>query len=165
MIKIKVTDAHSGFFDRKAIIDAIGRSRAAVMSKIGAKVRSHAQSSLKYDDKSSVAGQPPHVHKKHRITKTSKTTGKTRTRTVSLLRELLEFKWDSTTKSEVIGPAKAHAVKGIDAPHTLEYGGSASIIDFKNKRHNVNIAARPFMSPAFAAEQPGFEALWKDSVK
>jgi len=152
------------FFDREAVIKAIGRARAGVLKKFGLKVRKFAQKSLKYGDKPSSPGSVPTVHKSGFRKHVSKKTGKTRTRSVSWLRDRLLSDYDLTTKSVVVGPMRLDRTIDARAPSSLEYGGQSTIVEFGKKR-TVTIAARPFMGPALKAELPGLPAMWKDSVR
>ncbi len=157
MVSLKLKGGKAGFFDSKEVLAALGRAKAKVFARVGAKVRAAAQKSLVYADGPSAPGKPPHAHKSRTRTRTSKKTGKTRTRSVSFLREFLYFSYDKTTSSVVVGPVKLQSTVDPKALPALEYGGAAVIMD-KGKRVSVNIKARPFMGPAF-------EGMWKDSVR
>lgn len=152
------------FFDSKAVLDAVGKAGVKVLSKYGSLVRKRAQKSLRYADDRSKPGEPPHAHRTRKITRTSKSTGKKRTRSVSFLREFLWFKFDPTTKSVVIGPERLNSTLDPRALPALEYGGPATVKD-RGKTKMVSIKARPFMGPADAAERPGLPAMWKYSVR
>ena len=80
------------FFDRRAVIDRIGRAKAAVLSKAGAFIRRSAKGKIRYAKSVSKPGNPPHAHE-------SKKGGKD-----SPLRELIFFAYDDRTNSVVIGP-------------------------------------------------------------
>lgn len=156
--------ARSNFFDRAKVMNAIGGARLRVLKEYGRRVRKRAQQSLRYGTATSAPGAPPTAHKTGHVTRKSKSTGKTRVRSVSYLREFLFFAYDDATKSVVIGPVRLNSTVSPDALPALEYGGSSVVADH-GKRRSVRIRARPFMRPADAAERPGLPALWKDSVR
>lgn len=160
-IKAKFVD---GFFDRAAVMNAVGAAKVRIFNDYGRAVRAGAQRSLKYADGPSAAGQPPHAHKSRTRTRTSKSTGKTRTRSVSFLREFLFYKYDKSTESVVIGPERLDSTVDPRSLPALEYGGPSTILDH-GKRKNVTIAAHPFMHPAAAAEAPGLPERWRNSVR
>jgi hypothetical protein len=137
--------SRSNFFDRAAVINAVDRTTRQVLSKFGAFVRQRAKTSIRKRKGTSPPGRPPYSH-------------------VGLLRKLIEFGYDADTKSVVIGPKLSSRPTG--APKTLEYGGTATVTDFKTKKsRRVKIAQRPYMGPAFEAEKPGLPAMWANSVR
>lgn len=72
--------------------------------------------------------------------------------------------WDSSTRSEVIGPVALGA--GV-APHALEYGGASVTKIRKNNQtitRVVNIRPHPFMQPALAREAPKFPKLFAGAL-
>lgn len=156
--------AKSNFFDRKSVLDAVGRASVKVFNEFGRAVRKRAQKSLVYADGPSAAGAPPHAHKTGTRRRVSKSTGKVRVRSVSFLREFLFYAYDPSTKSVVIGPAKLNSVVSPDALAALEYGGT-STVKVGGKLKRAPIAAHPFMRPAAEAETPGLPAMWRDSVR
>lgn len=162
MITVKLSK--DNFFDREAVIKAVGRARVKVLSKQGAMVRRTAQLSLVYSDGSAPAGSPPHAHKSRTITRTSKSTGRVRVRSVSFLREFIRFAYDPASENAVIGPERLDSTRFPESLAALEHGGSSTIVD-RGKERRVNIAAHPFMGPALAAEAPKFAAMWADSVR
>ena len=99
------------FFDRRAVIDRIGRAKAAVLSKAGAFIRRSAKGKIRYAKSVSKPGNPPHAHE-------SKKGGKD-----SPLRELIFFAYDDRTNSVVIGPTPFRGTAIV--PRVLELGGSA----------------------------------------
>jgi len=100
------------FFDRRAVVLAVGRANAMVLSKAGAFIRRTAKGSIRYSKNPSRPGQPPHAHR-------SKKGGKN-----SPLRELIFFGFDERTASLVVGPTpfRGRAV----VPRVLELGGTAT---------------------------------------
>jgi len=146
MITIKISKAN--FFDREAVLKAVGRARVKVLSKQGAFVRTRARSSIRKRKRSSTPGSPPSSH-------------------VGLLKTGeagINFAYDHSADSVVIGPSLINRPTG--APETLEHGGDAEIVDRKTgKSHSVHIQPRPYMGPALAAESPKFAAMWANSVR
>ena len=102
MISLDFKTLKGGFFDRKVVLDALDKATYRIFSEFGRKVRKAAQKSLKYGEKASPPGSPPTAHKSRTVTKTSKSTGRVRKRSVSFLREYLYYAFDRTTKSVVI---------------------------------------------------------------
>lgn len=154
----------SGFFDRTAVISAVGHAESKVLNEEGRLVRKEAQASLKYEDGPSRPGQPPHAHRTGQRTTTSKSTGRVRRRAVSFLREFIFYRFDPTTRSVVVGPERLSSTVDPRSLSALEHGGTSTILD-RGQRRTVRIEERPFMGPALASELPGFAGLWKDSVK
>ncbi len=164
MIGLNFKAAKEGFFDRKVVLDALDKPTRDALKEIGRLIRKYAQKSLVYSDKPSLPGQPPHAHKSRTSTRTSKKTGKTRTRSVSFLREFLFFSFDQSTRSVVVGPVKLSSTIDSGALSALEFGGQATI-QVHGKEKKASIAARPYMGPALEAEKPNFAQLWANSVR
>jgi hypothetical protein len=99
------------FFDRRAVIDAVGRANATVLTKAGAFIRRSAKGKIRYAKGVSKPGNPPHAHE-------SKKHGKD-----SPLRELIVFAYDDATNSLVVGPTPFQGP--AIAPRVLELGGTA----------------------------------------
>lgn len=164
MISLNLKAAMEGFFDREKVLKAAGKARTKVLNESGRIVRKRALASIKYADLPSLPGRPPHAHRSRSRTRTSRSTGKTRTRSVSFLKEFLWYKYDFSSQSAVVGPERLSSTVDPNSLPALERGGTSTILDH-GKRRKVNIAARPFMWPALAAERPLLERLWKDSVR
>ena len=99
----------SMFFDRRAVIDAVGRANAVVLSKAGAFIRRSAKGRIRYAKSPSKPGSPPHAHRgKHGS---------------SPLRDLIYFAYDSRTSSVVVGPTPFHGAAIV--PRVLELSGMA----------------------------------------
>ncbi len=98
------------FFDRRAVIDRIGRANAAVLSKAGAFIRRSAKGKIRYARSASRPGSPPHGHRGRY--------GQ------SPLRELIYFAYDDRTNSVVVGPTPFHGMAIV--PRTLELGGTTA---------------------------------------
>lgn len=99
------------FFDRRAVIDRVGRAKAAVLSKSGAFIRRTAKGKIRYAKSASKPGNPPHAHR-----------GKYGS---SPLRELIFFAYDERTNSVVIGPTPFSGA--AIAPRVLELGGTVTM--------------------------------------
>jgi len=139
------------FFDSKEVIAATDKAARSVLSKIGAFIRREAKSSIKpggRKHKTSLPGQPPRSQ-------------------TGLLKRFIFFGYDTSTQSVVVGPAKLGGVKGKDAPHTLEYGGSTESSSFyangNRTTKRVTIAARPYMTRAM--RRTPIASLWRDSIR
>lgn len=169
MISLSFKSAKAGFFDRELILGAVDKATRRVLSKFGAFVRQRARTSIRKKKGISPPAGPPYSH-------------------VGLLRRFLFFAYDRDRKSVVIGPALLPGRSGTTAPELLEYGGSVPgkgrVAFFTNEtgrdargkfvsggktrvelNGRLRYRPRPFMGPAFEAERPGLESLWKDSVR
>ena len=156
----------SGFFDRDAVLKAVKAADRKILNDTGRKIRSTAQKSIKYADGVSSPGSPPHGHKTRKITRTSKSTGKTRTRSVSFLREFLYYKYDFATRSVVVGPEKLNSTVDSSALRSLEEGGVSRVSSKGGKgTKSVTIRSRPYMKPALNANLPDFVGMWRNSVR
>lgn len=143
MIGLDFKAVQNTFFDRKAVMDATDKATRKVLSKFGAFVMTGARRSIRKSKRPSSPGQPPRSH-------------------VGTLRRGILFGYDSAGRTVVIGPVLAEHATG--APETLEYGGRAEVTSHK-KAIVVEIAARPYMHPAMAAELPKLPKMWADSIK
>lgn len=132
------------FFDRKPIIEALGRARAQAMAKAGAFVRTRGRSKLRRRKAASKAGQPPSSH-------------------VGTLKDKTYFSYDPATRSEVIGPEKF----GKGAAETIEAGGNEVLTDSKGHTRNAHYDPRPWMGPALAEEVRAgtIPGPWHNSIK
>lgn len=158
--------ARRNFFDRAAVIRRTDAATRRNHSKFGAFLRQNARRSLKYQEATSSAGDPPAVHKTMtRPGKVSKKTGKAgKPQGVSPLREFLFFAQDPARKSVVVGPAKLNAKLG-DAPRALEYGGTSEVRIPGGGTRMVRIRARPYVRPALSETIRELPAIWRDSIK
>ncbi len=135
------------FFDSPKVILAVDKATRRVFSRFGAFVRRSAKSSIRRRKRISTPGQPPSSH-------------------TGLLKKFIWFGYEPSNKSVVIGPVMLNSKSG-NAPEALEHGGMSIVLDGlrKNrKKRKINIAARPFMGPAFEKEKLKLPAMWKDSV-
>ncbi|MBI9017371.1 MAG: hypothetical protein JEZ07_08945 [Phycisphaerae bacterium] len=138
---LKVTEH---FFDSKKVLRAVDKATHKVLSKFGSFVRSDARRSIKNRKKPSKPGQSP-------------------TNQTGLLKGHIYFYYGPATKSVVIGPARLARSKFNNLP-TLEYGGAGKV---KTKKviKNINVKARPFMTPAFNKNKQKMPQMWRDSVR
>lgn len=145
MFNLSIKAAKGNFFDEKKIIRASDRAKWRALSKIGAFVRRRAKQSIRQRKRPSAPGSPPSSH-------------------TGLLKRFIYFSMDRPRSSVVIGPARLDSTGDSRAPAALEYGGSSSV-RARRQRKPIQVAARPFMGPALAAEAPGFVAMWKNRVR
>jgi hypothetical protein len=135
----------NGFFDRPAVVGAMGRTAAAALSKGGAYVRREAKSSLRYRSKSSKPGQPPTVWRDDRPGGTFRTTkkkdGTSHRRAVSPLKEFIFFAWDPGRHDVIIGPAATNQISFVKGrasrgtiPGVLERGGQTQVLEVRRGR-------------------------------
>lgn len=167
------------FFDRAAVIAALGKARANALSKIGAYLQRRARSSMRRRKKSSAPGTPPSAHSAD---------------PVATLKNIW-FGYDDQTRSLVVGPVKINQVDFLNGqrgsgtvPQLQEFGGTRGVVevqlrngswiraDQRSRRRlaglpsRVRLArypARPYMKPALDAEVAAgtLPAQWANSVK
>ncbi len=142
MIRLTVREM---FFDRPAVTSATDRATRRVLSRFGAFVRRTARGSIRKRKRPSPPGSPPSSH-------------------TGLLRRFIYFGYEPDTSSVVIGPARLSQNGRGDAPHLLEYGGTAKL-QRRGRRDRARIRGRPFMRPAFEKERPQLPAMWRDSIR
>lgn len=147
MVNLSFKAARGGFFDSEKVIKAVDRATRRVLSRFGAFVRTRARTSIRKRKGTSPPGGPPYGH-------------------AGQLRKFLFFSYDVDRKSVVIGPARIGGTVDPAALPALEYGGQSTGEDPRTgQRRRVSVRARPFMGPAFEAELPGLEGMWRDSVR
>lgn len=165
MIQVKTAKF---FFDKKPVIDALGKEEASRLSKMGSFVRRSAKSSIRPRKNPSPAGRPPSSH-------------------LGLLRDLIFFSYDTSTKTVVVGPEKfdsKSAIVGKDTiPGITERGGTVTTarvtyVRLKAGRDNkgrfkpdridkrpagvkLTYPARPYMGPALETNVDKFPQLFK----
>jgi len=144
VIGLRLQQARGLFFDRGIVLAATTAAERKVLSRFGAFVRQRARTSMKRRTNPAPPGQPPSAH-------------------TGLLRQHLYFAWDGNARSVVIGPVLLNQKQGA-IPPLLEYGGSAVRMRWGRPRQ-VFYAPRPYMRPAFAAEQSRLPALWRNSIR
>jgi hypothetical protein len=153
-LELKIDQAKKSFFDPKKVTNATDRASRSVLSRFGAFVRRSAIFSMRSRKGSSKPGQPPYKH-------------------TGYLARFLYFAYEPKRNTVVIGPALLNQVqsKGT-APLALEEGGKSTKItrDYSGermqfKREQVNIRKRPYMGPAYQANESKMDALWRNSVR
>lgn len=152
-MKIDINNVQQFFFDKQAVMDAVGAAKARVMSRQGSLVRTIMRRSMRRRKGTSEPGQPPFAH-----------TGR--------IRDNVFFSFDPISDSCVIGPVLLN--RSTDAPHTLDKGGYAAVIPRDKKGRllaiaaartvQVRIAARPFSEPALENALPYLASEWEDQV-
>ena len=153
MLGMNIKSAQAGFFDRKSLASSVDKATRRVLSKFGAFVRTGARSSIRKRKSASPPGKPPSSH-------------------VGLLKKFIFFSYEPSERSVVIGPALLNrptsAADGLTIPQVLEEGGP-TILQSRSRRarrrRRVQVAKRPFMGPAFEAEIPKVDQMWKDAVR
>ena len=148
MFGMEMKDMKAGFFDRAPIIQAVDKATRQVLSKFGAFVRTAARSSIRKRKRISDPNQPPSSH-------------------MGLLKQFIYFAYEPGSQNVVIGPVRLGSKSG-EAPASLEYGGPNTVTTVrrgKKTTNRVQIAARPFMHPAFEQEKAKLPALWANSVR
>lgn len=129
----------SHFFDTDLVKSKTTDATRRNLSKAGAFVRRKARTKTRQKGKKpSLPGQPP----KQRV---------------GTLRKLIYFAYDPPSAALVVGPETTSG--GGIVPGVLECGGTSTI-----KGRKITIAARPYMQPSLAEEQPKFPDLWRNSV-
>lgn len=167
MIGFTVDKAKGAFFDSESVTKALDKAERDNLSRHGANIRREAQTSIQIRPGAASEGQPPHGHVSGTRTRTSKSTGRTRTRGVSLLREFIYFVFEAISRSVIIGPAKLNGVIG-NAPEALEKGGpSQRLIGPPDKQEveTIQIRPHPYMQPALEEECKRLDPIWRDSVR
>lgn len=165
----------AGFFNRQAVINAVGRANAKNLSKAGAYIRQTGRFSLRRRKKSSKPGSPPSVHARDQFAN---------------LRNI-RFSWDMSTGTMVVGSLKLNQVVMLNGsassvPNLMEFGGINAIKEvsrdqgatwapadgryakrswYRYRTRYANYAPRPYMQPALEANLPKFPMLWKNSVR
>jgi hypothetical protein len=146
------------FFDRQAVIDAVGKANARNLSRAGSFIRRGARSSLRRRKRASTPGSPPSVHSRD---------------PVASLKNIW-FVFDPQSRSVIVGPVKLNGPVRLSGsnrttvPALQELGGVAVVTDGPRRRRRERLATypkRPFMGPAMQRELPKFTGLWANSVK
>lgn len=142
MITLKIKDT---FFDRPAVINAVGKARAKALSKAGAFVRQTARTSIRKRKGTAPAGKPPHSHE-------------------GSLRRGIAFGYDRAADSVLVGP---ESIRNSPAPAALERGGPSTRTFYSAKagrvlRREINVRPRPYMLPALERERAKLPELFKN---
>ncbi len=181
----------SAFFDRKAVIDAVGKVEAKNISKGLAFIRQTDRRSMRSRKKSSAPGSPPSAHSAADRTK------KGLVPRGPWLKEGIVFGFDFSSRSGVVGPQQLPGSKS-NAPEIQEFGGPIVVRKFirkpgrKGKKLNATqranlkrlrregrikpspsvkttiiLPARPSARPAAETEarKGSLVGVWADSVK
>lgn len=143
MIGMQLKTAKGLFFDRARVTNAVDRATRKHLSRFGAFVRTRARSSIRTRRRISEPGQPP-------------------TNRTGLLKRNIFFVYEPSRRSVVIGPVLLNSSSG--APELLEHGGTV-IREVKGRSVRMTYRPRPYMGPAFEAEQDQLEKLWRNSVR
>lgn len=163
------------FFDRRIVIDAIGKAEAKNLSRIGAFLRTRARSLLRRRKSTSAPGSPPSVHTQDKV---------------ATLKNI-QFAYEAGQHAVIVGPIKfgTRANQGMSAPvpSLLEFGGTQTIHeerfqgktewyrrdtrypDRPNKEYRTRTARyspRPFMRPALELEIKAGTVMdvWRASI-
>jgi hypothetical protein len=143
MIGMRLKAAKGLFFDRSRVINATDRTTRKNLSRFGAYVRQRARSSIRTRKRISEPGQPP-------------------TNRTGLLKRNIFFVYEPTRSSVVIGPVLLNRSSG--APELLEHGGTV-IRRIGGRSVRMTYRPRPYMGPAYEAEQSKLDSLWRNSVR
>lgn len=142
------------FFDRKQVVERMGRAKAIALTRGGAIVMRDARKSIKSKQGASQPGTPPNAHDWYRVRKDTQYTKTGRLRKgkkVYRFKESVLFAFDQRTGGVVVGfylfnDAKR---KNPTVPQLHEHGGRQVITDRKgNKTVSAEYPARPTMRPA-----------------
>jgi hypothetical protein len=160
------TDVKQVFFDSRAVTSRLDAATRKTFSMIGAGIRRRAMKSLKYAKGRSSPGTPPNVHRSEGFRRKFGKSKTGRARPSSPLKELIQFAYDESRRSVVVGPLLFRASKlgGGVAPRVQEEGGTAPVlVDGKISRGVY--PARPYMAPALGAEEPRAKQLLRDMMR
>lgn len=167
-LAVTIRGQTASFFDSDQVIRAAEKGTLRALSRCGAFVRTEAKSSIRYAKGTATAGQPPKAHRSG-FTKstTSKRTGVTKSRTVSPLKELIYFAYDTASGAVVVGPAeyKSAAKRSYRVPAILEGGGTVHDRTPKGQPRSRRYAGNPFMTPALKKVQGKFPAMFTDLLR
>jgi len=163
------------FFDRRAVVDAIGRAEAKNLSRIGAFLRTRARSLLRRRKATAPAGSPPSVHTADKV----------------LTLKNIQFAYEAGNHAVIVGPIKFTTRSNQDMsttlPNLMEFGGRQVIHEERyagtqnwyrrdsryssrgNKEYRSRVARyapRPFMRPALEIEikKGTIMDVWRASI-
>lgn len=164
MLDLKLKAAQRQFFDRGKVLREMDRATARSLSKAGAFVSQRARTSIRRPRQAGVSDLTPEQRAAYEMrVKLAARLGRPRPKRplassrpgepprtpTGILRRSILFVYDRSSRSVVIGPYDLN--RGTGAPRTLEYGGTATIT-LGGQRRQIEVAARPYMRPALAAE-------------
>lgn len=174
MIHLKVDDASRFFFNSEEVLSAVNYSNRQVLRKYGGLVRKIARRSLRKARQKPVGQLTEEERTKLRIRQEiAKRTGKPQParpllpskpgeppRVITgLLKKFTYFVFDPATQSVLVGPVKLNQ-KSDGVPEALEYGGRST----NAKGEQIQIDARPWMTPANAIAMKQLPGMWANSV-
>ena len=134
----RVDPAHI-FFDRQAVVDAVGRARAKAMSLSALAIKRSAKRSMKYVTAMSIQEGQMLSGKRKRFRKVTVSKPFEPPRAIRPHPWVRKFTWsafDKTTQSAVVGPM-GFTARGTGAPRILEHGGVTA--RKKNKRRTRRV--------------------------
>lgn len=171
---VTITQAKRNFFDRKGVIDAVGKDAADALSRGGGLMRTIARRSMRpggANHKVSQPGEPPRAH-----------TGLLRNRIIYM------FERRGGPFGEVwVGPTLINRSAPVPGPELLEFGGTVHfkeghVMRVKSGRNaqghfqadrivrgparTVRVEARPYLGPALdkAVESGKLPDLWRSAA-
>jgi len=161
MLNLRVNAVKHLFFDRDRVVRGMSRAERKVLSRFGAFVRQAARQSIR---RAPAQRRPARSGtRRRRQARNSSLPGRPPLSHTGLLKQHIYFIYDPQRKSVVIGPARLNK-PSAGALEALEYGGVTQLIT-KKKSRQIDIAARPFMRPAFDQELKALPPRWQDSLK
>lgn len=126
------------------VAKAVRKAGWDALRRLGFLIRSKAQASIEVSDTPAAPGDPPHTRQKR------------------LPRSILYgTEGDSSNPSVVVGPAKN--LTGM-LGHAMECGGQSLVSNYRPNKPPVDLAPRPFMAPALAAEIGELPGLLADKL-
>jgi hypothetical protein len=159
MLQFRVNAVKHLFFDRDRVLKGMSRAERKVLSRFGAFVRQSARQSIR---RAPSQRKPQGGTKSRRAARNSSLPGRPPLSHTGLLKKHIYFIYDPQRKSVVIGPARLNK-QTAGALEALEYGGVTQLVT-KKKSRQIDIAARPFMRPAFDQELKALPPRWQDSL-
>ena len=123
MISFSVSDIE---FEDDMILDLVEKSKARGARKVGFQTKTEATKSIIDNPRPSVPGSPPNSH-------------------TGILRRFIRYDYDPSVSAVVAGPVLLQR-RSKDAAVAMEKGGNSQT----TRGRTIRVAARPFMSPAFA---------------
>jgi hypothetical protein len=164
------------FFDQPAVRRAVNAAARGIFAHFGWRVMRSARASIKAGRRKTLAELTPAERQSYRIqqeywrrgrrgkprlARRESAPGEPPHNVTGLLKRFIYFAYDPWRRSVVIGPE----AKGPRTADALEYGGAVRRSRGPRKGEVVNVAARPYMWPAFIKNRSALPAMWRDSVK
>lgn len=138
------------FFDRRAVIERIGKVGRHYLASVGGYTRKVAQRSMRKVNA-----------KKNNTTPPSEPGTPPRAR-IGLLRKRLFFALDPHRQSVVVGPER---LGRSNVPELHERGGTIIVRDRRGRPKVARYAARPYMGPALDATLPHTGRFWREAQR